>query len=321
MGRRAGRRARHDRARWRATWAPRFPEHYKGYTTPELAAIDVACFARLDGGESFVVSLHPIGGARPTRVALYKRGGKIELSHAMPMLEDLGLRVIEEISTRLQGDEETWVQEFRVLGPGEQPLDLDDVGDRVAEAIAAVYRGDDESDPLNRLVITAGLDRGQVAILRAYRKYRQRIGSRFTEGYQNDVLVANSPITAKLVRYFELRFDPDIEPDEAAERALRDEILADLEEVSSIDHDRILRNQLGAVDATLRTSAYKEGRGRDRVQAALGRRAGDPDAGAGVRDLRLRARASRASTCAAARSPAAASASRTAWTTAPRSTG
>ena len=249
------------RAHAGAAWSPRFPEHYKGYTTPELAAIDVACFARLDAGESFVVSLHPIGAERPTRVALYKRGAKIELSRAMPMLEDLGLRVIEEISTRLLGDEETWVQEFRVLGPGEQPLDLDAVGDRVAEAIAAVYRGDDESDPLNRLVITAGLDRTQVAILRAYRKYRQRIGSRFTEGYQNEVLAANSPITAKLVRYFELRFDPDVETDEAAERALRDEILADLEEVTSIDHDRILRNQLGAIDATLRTNAYKPDRG------------------------------------------------------------
>ena len=73
--------------------------------------------------------------------------------------------------------------------------------------------------------------------------------------------MANSPITAKLVRHFELRFDPNIEPDEVAEHSLREEILADLEEVASIDHDRILRNQLGAIDATLRTSAYKEGRG------------------------------------------------------------
>jgi glutamate dehydrogenase len=243
------------------TWAACFPEHYKGYTTPQLAAIDIACFARLDAGESFVVSLHALGDDRPTRIALYKRDAKIELSRAMPMLEDLGLRVIEEISTRLLVDDGMWVQEFRVLGPGEQPLDLEDAGDRIAEAIAAVYRGESESDPLNRLVITAGLNRSQVAILRAYRKYRQRIGSRFTESYQNDVLAANSPITAKLVRYFELRFDPDLEPDEAAERALRDEIVADLEEVTSIDHDRILRNQLGAIDATLRTNFYNEDRG------------------------------------------------------------
>jgi glutamate dehydrogenase len=243
------------------TWAPRLPEHYKAYTKPELAAIDVACFARLAAGESFVVGLHPIGDDRPTRVALYKRGGKIELSQAMPMLEDLGLRVIEEISTRLLGEEETWAQEFRVLGPGEAPLDLDECGERVAAAIAAVYRGDAESDPLNRLVITAGLDRDQVAILRAYRKYRQRIGSRFTEGYQNEVLAANSVVTAKLVRYFELRFDPAIEPDAALEDDLREEILAHLEAVTSIDHDRILRNQLGAIEATLRTNAYKPGRG------------------------------------------------------------
>ncbi len=240
-------------------WAQRFPEHCKGYTTPEVGAIDVANLARLAAGESFAVGLHALSAA--TRVALYKRGAKVELSRVMPMLEDLGLRVIEEIATRLLGDEETWVQEFRVLGAGELPLDLDAVGDRVGDAISAVYRGEDESDPLNRLVITAGLDRGQVAILRAYRKYRQRLGSRFTEGYQNDVLAANSPITAKLVRYFELRFDPGIEPDEAAETALREEILADLEDVTSIDHDRILRNQLGAIDATLRTNAYKEGRG------------------------------------------------------------
>ena len=38
--------------------------------------------------------------------------------------------------------------------------------------------------------------------------YRQRIGSRFTQGYQNDVLAANAGVTAKLVRYFEARFDP-----------------------------------------------------------------------------------------------------------------
>ena len=97
------------------------------------------------------------------------------------MLEDLGLRVIEEISTRLLGEHEAWVQEFRVLGPDGAPLDLDALGSRVAELLAAVHRGEAETDNLNRLVITAGLDRRQVAILRAYRKYRQRVGTRFTE--------------------------------------------------------------------------------------------------------------------------------------------
>jgi len=72
--------------------------------------------------------------------------------------------------------------------------------------------------------------------------------------------VANSQLTAKLVRYFEARFDPARERDEAAEEALREEILGDLDEVVSLDHDRILRNQLALFDATLRTSAFRSDR-------------------------------------------------------------
>src|SRR5262249_35018189 len=117
-----------------------------------------------------------------------------------------------------------------------------------------------ETDNLNRLVITAGLDPRQGAMLRAYRKYRQRGGSRFTQSYQNDVLGGNSAGTAKLGPHFQLRLDPHPETDEAAEAALRDEILADLEDVASLDHDRILRNQLTVIDATLRTNAYNEDR-------------------------------------------------------------
>ena len=237
-----------------AIWAAHLPEHYKGYTAPQTGAADIELLEELAEDGPFVVSLQPLRGH--TRVALYKRGPKIELGDALPMLEDLGLRVIEEISTRLIGEDDTWVQEFRVLGPGGVPLDLDALGDRAAELLAAVQRGEAESDNLNRLVITAGLDRRQVEILRAYRKYRQRVGSRFTESYQNDALVHNSAVTAKLVRYFELRFDPSLETDEAAETALRAEILAGLEDVVSLDHDRILRNQLATIDATLRTNAY-----------------------------------------------------------------
>ena len=228
--------------------------------------------------------------ASHTRVALYKRGPKVELGDALPMLEDLGLRVIEEISTRLVGEDETWVQEFRVLGPDGEPLDLDALGDRVAELLAAVHRGEAETDPLNRLVITAGLDRRQVAILRAYRKYRQRVGSRFTESYQNDVLVANSAITAKLVRYFELRFDPDAR-DRRGRRG----------RAARRDPRRPRRGRLARprpdpaqpADRDRGDAAHQRLQPRPRgagVQAALGRRAGDAAAGAARGDLRLLAR-------------------------------
>ncbi len=138
----------------------------------------------------------------------------------MPILEDLGLRVVEERPTRLDlaGAEETWLQDFGVLGP-DAPLDLDAVGSRVAECIIAVWQGQAESDSLNRLVVVAGLNWRQINVLRAYRRYRQRIGSRFTESYQNDVIAANPHVTAKLMLLFEQRFDPDRRVDEAADAA------------------------------------------------------------------------------------------------------
>jgi glutamate dehydrogenase len=237
-------------------WGPRFPEYYRASVDPALAVADVRCFDALEReGKPFVVGLQNEAGR--TRVALYKTGGKVELAEAMPTLEHLGLRVIEEVPTRLRGgDGDTWVQDFGVLGPGDRPLDLGAVGERLADCVAAVRRGDAESDTLNRLVVLAGLNWRQVGVLRAYRMYRQRIGSRFTQAYQNDVLAANPGVTAKLMAYFELKFDPGHRRDPDAETALREAILADLDAVTSLDHDRILRNQLSLIDATLRTNAF-----------------------------------------------------------------
>jgi glutamate dehydrogenase len=256
--------ARHGEERGRVLakrWCRRLPESYKAAVDPAAAAADVECFERLfTSGEPFRVGLRNEPGGL-TRIGLYRIGGKVELSQAMPLLEHLGLRVVEERPTRLLGgDGETWLQDFGVLGPTDLPLDLDECGERVAECIAAVWRGEAESDSLNRLVVSGGLDWRRVAILRAYRSYRQRIGSRFTEGYQNDVIAANPHITAKLIRLFELRFDPSVAHDEEAEAALREDILVDLEAVPSLDHDRILRNQLGMIDATVRTNLYRRGR-------------------------------------------------------------
>jgi glutamate dehydrogenase len=240
-----------------ARWGRRLPESYKAATDPDIAVDDVQGFERLlVGGEDFVVALHEDSGTR-TRVSLFKRGDKVELSSVMPILEDLGLHVIEERATRLESGADAWLQDFGVLGPEGEPLDLECSATRVAAVITAVWRGEAESDDLNQLVIDAGLDWTEVAVLRGYRKYRQRIGSRFTESYQNRVIVDNAPITAKLMRLFALRFDPRRDDDRGeGEAQLRAEIVEDLDAVASLDHDRILRNQLGLIEATVRTNAY-----------------------------------------------------------------
>ena len=269
-------------------WLARFPDHYKGYTSVDMAAHDVACLERL--AERRGARRLPALGRRADahRALRVGREGPAVGGDA----DAGGPRAARARGGRRRGstgeeDDAVWVQEFRVLGPDGDALDIDTAGRGVAAMLAAVWRGDAESDPLNRLVVASGLDRHQISILRAYRKYRQRIGSRFTESYQNDVLAANPELTAKLVRYFETRFDPQ----RGARRGGRDG-------AARGDPRRPRRRGLARprphpaqpAGADRRDAAHQRLQARpggDLVQAALRRRAGDPAAGADVRDLHL----------------------------------
>ncbi len=249
-------------------WAPRLPTIYRAGVAPESAASDVLALDKLESDRDrlVVTTKHEPAlddGPGITRVVFARGGPRVELAQAMPILTDLGLRVIEERTARLNGDGEYWIQDFGVLGPGGQPLDLDDVGRRLEACIDAIWEGVVESDSLNRLITCTTLGHERLEPLRAYRRYRQRLGSRYTEAFQTDVIVEHHAITEQLVRLFELKFgadDPTADRDVEAEEELRNEILVAIEAVSSLDHDRILRNQLHAIDATYRTNAYRPGR-------------------------------------------------------------
>ncbi|HSJ51864.1 MAG TPA: NAD-glutamate dehydrogenase [Actinomycetota bacterium] len=241
-------------------WAHRFPEHYRAITPVELAAGDVLRFEELDAsGEPFIVGLsnETHDGVTLTRVRLYKIGGKIQLSDFVPTLESLGLRVVEEIPTQLPGDEERYLHDFGVLGTDHHPLDVEATGTRIADSIVAVWKGECELDSLNRLVVTAGLDWRQVQILRAYRKYHHRVNASFPVEYKNEAFATHPHIAANLVRLFEERFDPASSRDPEVAESVRERLLADLDAVVSLEQDRILRNALGVIDATVRTNAYK----------------------------------------------------------------
>jgi glutamate dehydrogenase len=249
-------------------WAPRFPDYYKS-TSMHIVGGDIARLEELESSdETFVIGLQneePGGTGEPlTRLGLYKKDGKLELSRVLPVLEALGLRVVEEVPVRLLGaDGRTFIHDFGVLGPDRHALDLDATGERIAGAVGAVLRGEARSDRLSRLIVTSRLDHKQVGVLRAYRFYWQRVGSSFTSTYMNDTLAANPAIAEKLVRLFELRFDPAFAADADGGdvwEALREDIRHDLDEVASLDQDRILRGFLGLIDATVRTNAYRADR-------------------------------------------------------------
>ncbi|MEX0953340.1 MAG: NAD-glutamate dehydrogenase domain-containing protein [Nitriliruptoraceae bacterium] len=235
--------------------AERFPAGYRDTIPVEDAVRDVALLDRLCADSPVVVELRPSAANGDVRVRVARRGAAVELSSFMPVLESLGLVVIEEIPHRLDDpDEPLHLHDFGVRTRG---LDPHRDGARVADTILAAWHGHLTVDLLNALVVDAGLQWRQVTVLRAYRRLRRQLGTTFTSEYVNQTLVGNAEVTRRIVEFFEARFDPDRQGDPGAgDRAHRAAIEA-CDELSRLDHDRILRGFVELVAATVRTNAFR----------------------------------------------------------------
>ncbi|MFC7301926.1 NAD-glutamate dehydrogenase [Cognatiluteimonas weifangensis] len=189
------------------------PAGYIEQATPAIAAADVQCLASLSGPDDLRVSLyrpqHAEGGLR---LKFYRPGHDIPLSEALPMMENMGLRVITEHPYRIEipgkdGDSVAWIQDFEVEA-ARADLDVDSLDESFEEAFRQLWRGQAENDGFNRLILGAGLTWRQVAVLRAYGKYLQQVGVPFSQSYVEETFNRYPLLARLLVELFEARFDP-----------------------------------------------------------------------------------------------------------------
>ncbi len=270
------------------------PAAYIADSSAQAAADDVCELAQLEEGDQLRLRLHRRQADGSLRLKLYRRGQDLPLSDVLPVMENLGLRVIAERPYPVQVDGVLhYIQDFEVdtlCGP----VDPDQVNADFAEAFSRTWRGDAENDGFNRLVLAAGLSWRQVAVLRALCKYLLQVGTPFSQSYIEATLLRYPLLAALIDQHFQTRFDPVLAGakggkalamlptglvqaaaadsaassavatiGKAATRAARSEAVraalnAQLEQVASLDEDRILRAFIAVIDATLRTSFYRE---------------------------------------------------------------
>ena len=152
----------------------------------------------------------------------------------------------------------TWINDFALIYTKVCNFEIDDIKELFQTAFARVWFGDAENDGFNQLVLAASLDWREVAVLRTYAKYFRQIGFTFSQDYMEMALNNNVTIAKKLVNLFQIRFNP--EPDvgrEARYNALSTEVFEDLNKVSNLDEDKIIRQYIHAITATLRTNFYQ----------------------------------------------------------------
>ncbi|MFG1805821.1 NAD-glutamate dehydrogenase [Streptomyces sp. NPDC049040] len=238
-----------------------FPDGYRADFPPRVAVADLQHFENL-GADDFTLSLYEPVGAAPEerRFKIYRTGAPVSLSAVLPVLQRLGVEVVDERPYELRRSDRSrvWVYDFGLrLDPALGDLG-DDARERFQEAFAATWTDRAENDGFNSLVLRAGLDWRQAMVLRAYAKYLRQAGSTFSQDYMEDTLRTNVHTTRLLVNLFQARLSPD---HQRAGSELTDGILEELDgaldQVASLDEDRILRSFLSLIKATLRTNYFQ----------------------------------------------------------------
>ncbi|MFG2872039.1 NAD-glutamate dehydrogenase [Streptomyces sp. NPDC048338] len=244
-----------------------FPEGYKADHSPRAAVADLVHLEQLTRtGDEFALSLYePVAtGPGERRFKIYKTGDQVSLSAVLPVLSRLGVEVVDERPYELRCADRThaWIYDFGLRMPASTANGgdylADDARERFQEAFSATWTGEAENDGFNSLVLSAGLDWREAMVLRAYAKYLRQAGSTFSQDYMEDTLRNNVHTTRLLVSLFEARMSPERQ---RAGTELIDGLLEELDgaldQVASLDEDRILRSFLTVIKATLRTNFFQ----------------------------------------------------------------
>ncbi len=130
-----------------------------------------------------------------------------------------------------------------------------------------VFRGEVENDDFNRLVLRAGLAADEIVVLRAYARYCKQIGFALSQATIEATLAAQPHIARMLVKLFHLRLHPTEHDDDAA-AAQVNAVEQALDRVSNLNEDRVLRQLLALIQATLRTNRWRTGVGHSGAPGA-----------------------------------------------------
>lgn len=232
------------------------PLNYQNDTPIDIALTDIAQLELLGDQDPLEVDLYQT--PESLRLRLFQYGQPTALSDILPMLENLDLRTIDERLYEIQINKTLYsITDFTVFYARNPKINVDQIKDLFEEALRHVRYGLCENDGFNKLVLGANMPWRDITILRAYAKYSQQMGFRFSQAYIEKTLTNLPDIAADLVNFFLLKFDPKNTANEKKLNELDNKIQKSLEAVTSLDDDRILRRIHDLIKATLRTNFFQ----------------------------------------------------------------
>ena len=253
-----------------------FPPGYSDRFTPASGVVDLQHLLELTPERPLQMSFYqPLAQAAGVlHCKLYHLGEPLPLSDVMPILENLGLRVLGEFPFRLnhRDGRQYWIHDFEFTFADQRGLDIQQVNQLCRDAFLAVWHGQAENDAFNRLVLLAAMSWRDVSLLRAFGRYLKQIRLGFELPYIAATLANHADIARELVRLFRTRFylarKLSAEDLQDKQQKLEQAILQALDAVAVLNEDRILRRCLDLIKACLRSNFYQpdaQGKAKDYI--------------------------------------------------------
>ncbi len=243
-----------------------FSRSYKENELPNTALVDIEKLESLSEKRPLSMILYrpqeTEQSSNQIRLKLFHREKPIYLSDVLPILENFGLRIIDERPYKISSKQDdkiqiNWILDFSMSMQIDQSSDFSHTRELFQQAFYAVWEGDLEDDSFNNLVLQAGISGRDISILRAYAKYMRQIGSSFSQSYIEYTFSSYPHLATQLIDLFSLRFSPDKKFSEQKQEKLLDNINHGLDSVANLDDDRIIRRFVDMILASKRTNFYQ----------------------------------------------------------------
>jgi glutamate dehydrogenase len=236
-----------------------FHSSYMEECSPARALADIKFIEKLTPEKPFEIDFY-VSEEVPNDILhlrLIQLNDAVPLSDILPILENMGFRALSERPYKIQSAHSTaLISDFNVQYTTQLAQDIESVENIFQDAFINIRFGRCENDKLNQLVLSAALTWREIVILRAYTKYMHQTGSRFSQQYVEKTVAHYPSIAKHLIQFFIVKFNPKKSEKQTID-SIEKKILNELDQITSLDEDRIMRFFLQIMKATLRTNYFQ----------------------------------------------------------------
>jgi glutamate dehydrogenase len=250
-----------------ALYGDAFPAGYRDRFSPTEALADLAVIEAMAADQDTAVRAYrdPADSPLQFRFKFYRRQLPAVLADVLPVLDNMGLKALAEAGFPVCRNAlpAVWVHDFEIEDPRGEGLVFADLKEAFEDAVVAVWTGRTENDGFNRLVMELSIPWRDAALVRALARYRQQSGLDPSQRVQEEALSANPEVVKLILELFRVKFDPATGASLEARRRTAEGVMSDvveaLQQVESLDDDRVLRRLALLVGAIQRTNFYQPG--------------------------------------------------------------